>query len=314
MKVCLLGCYGFLGSHILHHLVSGGHDVTGIDRIASVPEWRKHLVPSAFKAVTAELVDCHANLGAHLDHSNVIIFAAGNPSPAGSSFDLLFGEELRVLVNILEYIAQHNKEARLIFISSGGTVYGRRVYGTLCCEHEALDPISMYGVLKVACENAIGAFMAQYGIQATILRVANPYGTGQNPDGVQGLIPVVIKKLILNEEIMVFGDGRVYRDFIHIDDINRMLGSILKAETNETVINVGSGKGVAIRDVIQLAAEITGHVPKIRHLPMRPQDLEWNALSIERAEHCFGWRPEVPLEDGMRSMYRWLRQFMQTEY
>jgi len=310
MKVCLLGCYGFLGSHILRHLVDEGHAVTGIDRLAFIPEWRKHIIPAGFQSATAELIDHSAVIETHLNNSDVIIFAAGNPAPASTSFDLLFGEEFRVLVNILECLAKHNRKARLVFISSGGTVYGRRERGSLCREHEALHPISMYGVLKAACENAIGAYMAQYGLQATILRVANPYGTGQNPDARQGFIPVVLKKLILNEEIRLFGDGNARRDFIYIDDLMRFISCVLKTATSETVFNVGSGKGVSMNAVIRQAAEIAGGKPKIRRLDNRPQDLDWNALSVEKAERCFGWRPSVSLEDGLRSTYRWLEKIL----
>ena len=218
MKVGVLGCHGFIGSHILRRLTDIGVDVIGIDRYASIPPWRKEIIPSEFKSINGDLLDV-SYMEENLQKIDVIIFACGNPSPASASFDLLFSEELRIVVNILDFMVAKNQNAKLIFISSGGTIYGRRPHGSLCDENDPLDPISMYGVMKVACEKSVGAYSAQYGLKSVILRVANPYGIGQNPNGNQGLIPVVLNKLFFDDEIKIWGSGEIFRDYFFIEDL-----------------------------------------------------------------------------------------------
>jgi UDP-glucose 4-epimerase len=307
MKVGILGCHGFIGSQILRRLIDIGVDVIGIDRYASIPPWRKEIIPPEFKSINGDILDV-SFMEENLQKIDVIIFACGNPSPASASFDLLFGEELRIVVNILDYMASKNQNARLIFISSGGTIYGRRPHGVLCHENDLLDPISMYGVMKVACEKSVGAYSAQYGLKSVILRVANPYGIGQNPNGNQGLIPVVLNKLFFDNEIKIWGSGDIFRDYFFIEDLSNLVALIIKNHEVTGIYNVGSGKGVSTLEIINLAADIANRKPRIKYLKARPQDLEWNALSINKTCKKFGWDLKVPLEVGIRKMYEWIQK------
>lgn len=311
MKVGILGCHGFIGSHILRKLTDIGVDVIGIDRYASIPSWRKIIIPPTFMAVTGDLLEVDV-IEENLLKVDVIIFSAGNPSPASVSFDLLFNEELKIVINILDFMAMKNKSAKLIFISSGGTVYGRRSRGVLCHEEDSLDPISMYGVMKAACENSIRVYTRQHGIDAVILRVANPYGPGQNPNANQGLIPVVIKKLFTGEKINIWGDGHIYRDYFFIEELCNLIAMIVQKDYESGIYNVGSGKSISILDIVELAAAVTGCTPDIQFHPPRPQDLKWNALSIEKTRKQFGWHPSVSLEEGIRRTCLWLENSLLT--
>lgn len=306
MTVGLLGCYGFLGSHILKALCDANIAVTGIDRYNSVPAWRKAIVPPGFKATPGDLMDeqTHAETLGTVD---AIVFAAGNPVPTSTSFDLLFGEELRIVVNLLAFLARENPGAKLVFISSGGTVYGDRPIGALCREDEPLSPVSLYGVMKAACENAIRVYARRYGLNATILRAANPYGPGQNPKAAQGLVPVVLYKLISGEKIDIWGDGHVYRDYFYVEELGRLVAMIVQGGFSGGTFNAGSGRGVSVMEIVELAAAVTGRVSDIRFHPPRPQDLHWNALSTEKTRQQFGWEPRVPLEEGLAETARWIR-------
>ncbi|MFC1516100.1 NAD-dependent epimerase/dehydratase family protein [Thermodesulfobacteriota bacterium] len=311
MKVGLLGCYGFIGSHILKTLSDQNIAVVGIDRYATVPSWRKGIVPPNFKAIAGDLIDEQIFVET-LDTAETIIFAAGNPVPATHSFDLLFGEELRIVINLLEFMAKENPNARLVFISSGGTVYGHRPEGTFCHEDEPLAPVSFYGVMKAACENSIRVHARQFGLGATILRVANPYGPGQNPNANQGLIPVVIKKLLAGEKINIWGDGHIYRDFFFVEDLCSLIAMIVQKNYDGGIYNVGSGKGTSVLDIVKLAAAVTGCTPDIQFHPPRPQDLKWNALSIEKTRKLFGWEPGVPLEEGIVETTKWIKMCLEN--
>lgn len=306
MKIGLLGCYGFIGSNILKRLIDLKHDVVGIDRYASVPQLRKNIIPTGFKAISGDIIDMTA-VRENMREVDAIIFAAGNPTPASASFDLLFGDELRTIIQLLEFIIHYNPNIKLIFLSSGGTVYGPRNHGTLCYEDEALHPVSLYGVMKDACEKSIEAYSYQYGLKKIILRAANPYGMGQNPYANQGLIPVVLKKLLLGEEIKVWGDGNIYRDYFYIEDLCDLLEIIIRINTVDGIYNVGSGKAVSTMEIINLAADITKSKPCLKFENPRPQDIKWNALSIEKAHNQLNWIPKTSLETGIKNLNNWIK-------
>lgn len=306
MKVGILGCYGFIGSHILRRLAESGVDVIGIDRYDSIPPWRQEIIPSGFKPIKGDLLDINC-IEENLEKVDVVIFACGNPNPSSSSFDLLFSEELRTLINILDFMVEKNKTSKLIFISSGGTVYGHRSNGSLCHEDEPLEPISMYGVMKLAGEKSIGTYSAQYGLKSIILRVANPYGLGQNPNANQGLIPVVLKKLYLGEEINIWGSGDIFRDYFFIEELSDLIVKIIQNDEATGIYNVGSGKPASTLEIINHAADIVNCKPRIKYLKARPQDLKWNALSIDKIYKQFKWAPEVSLEAGMLKTFEWIR-------
>ncbi len=299
MRVVLLGCHGFIGSHILKALSDQQVRVSGIDRYDTVSFWRKDIVPEGFKATCGDLVDDDIYTG-NLEDADTIIFAAGNPIPANRSFDLLFGVELRIVIKLLEFLADRNPNARFIFISSGGTVYGERPEGTLCREDDLLEPISLYGVMKLSCEKSIEVYAQKHKLRATILRVANPYGPGQNPNAGQGLIPVVIKKLLAGQSLDIWGDGRTFRDYFFVEDLAQFIAMIVQKDHEGGIYNVGSGKGgVSALEIIDLAASATGCEPIIRFHPLRSQDLHWNALSIDKINQEFGWQPKVPIDKGI---------------
>jgi len=311
MKVGLLGCHGFIGSHILRTLTDRNIAVVGIDRYGTVPTWRKGIVPLYFNAIAGDLID-EQIFTETLCAVETIIFAAGNPIPASKSFDLLFGEELRIVINLLEFMLKKNPKARLVFISSGGTVYGHRSEGTLCKEDEPLAPVSLYGVMKAACENSIRVYAKQFGLKAAILRVSNPYGPGQNPNANQGLIPVVIKKLLTGEKINIWGDGHIYRDYFFIEDLCNLIAMIIQKDCEGGVYNVGSGKGISVLDIVKLAAAVTDCTPDIQFHPSRPQDLRWNALSIQKTRKQFGWQPGVSLVEGITETAKWIKMCLEN--
>jgi UDP-glucose 4-epimerase len=305
MKVGVLGCYGFIGSNVLRRLLEMDVEVVGIDRHASIPPWRRENIPGSFPAICADLLDW-SSIEDHLVAVDLIVFAAGNPVPSSTSFDLLFNEEFRIILNLLDFMVEKNSNARLLFISSGGTVYGRRAHGVLCSEADPLEPVSLYGAMKLVCEKAIGVYGAQYGLKTIILRLANAYGFGQNPKGRQGLICVVLKRLLMDEEINIWGNGLSYRDYVFIEDVNDLVELLVKNEGITGIYNVGFGRGVSTLEIIDLASRISGRKPSLRFLEARSQDLDWNALSIVKATREFGWKPRVPLDVGVRRMHNWM--------
>lgn len=202
-------------------------------------------------------------------------------------------------IPLLDYCAKNNIE--MVFLSSGGTVYG--VKGGTISENEPVAPISYYGLSKVQIEDLINFYHRRYGLNYLILRPSNPYGHGQNLYGKQGLIAVILGNILKNEPVTIFGNGDIVRDYIYIDDfifyVKELVG---KGILNET-INIGSGEGHSINQIITIINNLVGHKIKIEHLPNREDDVPKMILDTTRL-HNFVKHDNISLEEGIRLFYK----------
>jgi UDP-glucose 4-epimerase len=191
---------------------------------------------------------------------------------------------------------------RLVFPSSGGTVYGP-LRQTPVSEEHPLDPITIYGVSKVAIEKYLGFYRTMHGLDVRIARLSNPYGVGQDPSRKQGAATIFVNRAMAGQPIEVWGDGSVVRDYIHISDAVAGLLAIVDApavsSSEHPVFNIGSGKGVSIREILALLQERLGRVLQVSYLPSRGFDVACNVLDIGRARSVLGWTPRLEFADGM---------------
>lgn len=202
-------------------------------------------------------------------------------------------------IPLMDYCAANNIE--LVFLSSGGTVYG--VKGGVISENEPTAPISYYGLSKVQIEELINFYHRRYGLNYLILRPSNPYGYGQNLYGKQGLIAVVLGKLMKREPIEVFGEGDTIRDYIYIEDfVYYVIELLRKGILNET-INIGSGVGYSINQILDVFKKISEYDFEIKYIPARKDDVPKMILDTTRL-HNFIHHDNVSIEDGISSFYR----------
>ena len=187
---------------------------------------------------------------------------------------------------------------KVIFISSGGTVYGKQTACPLS-EDTPTDPISAYGVQKVTIEKLLYLYHYMHGLDYRVVRLANPYGPYQRPNGILGAVTTFTYKALRGEQISVFGDGSVVRDFIYIDDAVRAILQIAESDATHKVFNLGSGYGTSIRQVLTAIENALGLTLNIAWLPSRPVDVPVNYLDISRYEEAFGALEPLPLEEGI---------------
>ncbi len=187
---------------------------------------------------------------------------------------------------------------KVIFISSGGTVYGKQ---SGCPLHEDMptNPISAYGVQKVTIEKLLYLYHYMYGLDYRVIRLANPYGPYQRPNGILGAVTTFTYKALRGEQISVYGDGSVVRDFIYIDDAVRAIINIAGEETQHKTFNLGSGYGTSIRQVLAAIESALCLKLDINYLPGRPVDVPVNYLDISRYETAFGPLDPITLEQGI---------------
>lgn len=206
-------------------------------------------------------------------------------------------------LHLLQLMVQKNIP-KIIFLSSGGTVYGIPDVVPIPESHP-LRPICSYGVVKVAIENYLFMFHQLHHLQYVILRPSNPYGERQGHAGVQGAISSFMKKILEGEMIEIWGDGSVVRDFVYVGDLADVCIHAGCLNVNGT-FNVGSGKGHSINEVITKLGVVTQKPVEPTFKAGRDYDVPEVVLDITKAAKVFGWQPKNELAEGMKRTWRWM--------
>ena len=253
------------------------------------------------EVVAGSLADCDCVVHA---------FSATTPGTGDADPSLDVAANLLPTIGLLDRMVDAGVK-RLIFLSSGGMVYG--MPGQLPIpEVHPLRPTNSYGIVKVAIESYIDLYARTKGLSAVILRPSNTYGVRQGRDGSQGLVNTLLRRALVGERVSIWGDGSIVRDHLHVDDLARL--ACLAGETEVTgVFNAGSGVGTSVRDLIDLVSEVTGRELDVQYGPQRSVDVPETVLDIARAGSAFGWRPEIGLRDGLTRTWAWHQSTLQTK-
>lgn len=191
---------------------------------------------------------------------------------------------------------------KLVFYSSGGTVYGNRHNLMPFVEDDERKPISYYGLTKLMIENNILFEHRTQGLEYLILRPSNPYGHGQSINGKQGFIAVALGKALRGETIDIWGDGSSIRDYILINDLCEIFVGILKANIINTTLNIGSGIGYSLNQIIDIIKKTTKYNLKINYTAARSQDVSTMVLSTNKLKSLISFKI-TPLEVGIKSFF-----------
>lgn len=296
MHIIILGGNGFIGSHFVKHAVKAGHHVTVVD-LLTTPRHGHGMPFDFFLAGTADLAK---NAGL-LRSADVIVHCAYSTVPATANADPArdITENLVPLVALLEAMDAVDLH-RIVYLSSGGAVYGRPKAVPIT-ERHPLDPISAYGVTKVASEKYLGMYAANRRLRPTIVRPANPYGANQGKIGLLGAVTTFLNLLAAGEAATIWGDGSIIRDFIHVDDVSRLMLAAVEQEQPGTY-NCGSGAGCSLNELANTIAEVTGRRLALRYESARGFDPPEIVLDIQAAHAAFGWQPRVSLDEGVRDV------------
>lgn len=306
MGPCLvLGGAGFIGSHLAEALAQQGHRVKVFDR----PHLdRLPLFASAkgFEVFTGDFLNPYA-LAPALPGTEVVFHLVSTTLPKNSNDNPVYDIESNVLgsLRLLELCRQHGVR-KLIFVSSGGTVYGVPRTTPLAEDHPT-EPLCSYGIHKLMVEKYLALAHRLHGLDYRILRPANLYGPGQRLDIAQGAVAVFLDRALRDEPIDIWGDGSAVRDYVYIDDA---VDAILKAasfEGAQRIFNIGSGKGASLNQLVAQIEKLLGRRVKVKHSPPRALDVPANVLDSSLAERLLGWRASTALDEGLRRTCEWLR-------
>ncbi|HTR81364.1 MAG TPA: NAD-dependent epimerase/dehydratase family protein [Bacteroidota bacterium] len=300
-NLCLvLGGCGFLGSVVTRHLVAKGYHVRVLDKEGQNTDRLKAVFPK----IDLQFGD-FSNLGdlkRALDGVTTVLHFIGTTIPQTSMNDIQYDVETNVLptVRLLETLKE--KKARLIFSSSGGTIYGASERGVPLSETSHTEPISAYGISKLTIEKFIKLFSINYDVPSVILRFSNPFGPSQHPTRPQGAVGVFIQKALKGEEIVIWGDGSTVRDYLFEEDLGTAVTAVVDNSALSGIFNVGTGVGTSLKRLIELVEESFAVRCKVRYDPERRFDVPYNVLNISKIISETGWRPQSSLLDGLRVM------------
>lgn len=304
MKCVVFGGGGFIGSAVVDRLLRDDHSVRVFER-PRVGRFREFSPHEPVEWMTGDFMNTH-DVNDALDGMDAVLHLVSNTLPKTSNDAPVFDVQSNLVptLRMLETMAERGM-GRIVFISSGGTVYGNPIYLPVDELHPTNPQVS-YGITKLAIEKYLHLFEQIHGIKATILRVANPYGGRQRPETAQGAVSVFLHRALRQQTIEIWGDGSVTRDFIYIDDVADAFARAVQYSGSKNVFNIGSGAGTQLNELIEIIEEVLGKSVARRYLPARPFDVPANVLSNALARDELKWEPRVPLRDGIARTAKWL--------
>jgi UDP-glucose 4-epimerase len=241
-----------------------------------------------------------------LEGVDEVVYSAGGLLPAASEQDPERDAELtlRPLRAVLEAL-RARPDTRLAYISSGGTVYGQPD-SLPVPETAPARPIGSYGRLHLLCEEEIERHRAEHGLRARILRCSTVYGEHQRPDRGQGAVVTFLHRIERGETIHLYGDGGTIRDYVYAGDIAAVAVDLMQRDDGATVLNVASGKGTSLLELLRRAEKQVGRAAVVERHPERGFDVHQIVLDTSRLRELTGFEP-TPLEAGMQRTRAWLK-------
>jgi UDP-glucose 4-epimerase len=269
---------GFIGAAVARAIAAQGSPVTVLTRATNSPP---PLHDAAIRVVLGDATDPAALDAALLDAGSVV-FCAGAALPAEAESDPAgeLTQAAQPLLATLEAL-RRRRGVRLLFCSSGGTVYGEPDQIPVHESHP-LRSESAYGMAKVTAEHYLQLYASRHGVPTTALRCANVYGPGQVPFRSQGLVATLLASAATGREVVVFGDGSAVRDYVYIDDVAQATVELLEHDDLPAAINVGTGVGTSVEALLQIVERTVGRPLRVRHEPARPSDLRRVVLDVTR--------------------------------
>ncbi|MFJ2529392.1 NAD-dependent epimerase/dehydratase family protein [Pseudomonas helmanticensis] len=305
MKCAILGGTGFIGSHLINHLIEQGHEVSSLTR--HTPAQNAILSKAAVSKVRWHVGDYEnrEDVKSLLVNQDICFHLISSSLPGNSNKDPSWDISTNVCnsLQVME-LATELGVGKLYFISSGGTIYGDARVLPIPEDHP-LEPTCSYAVSKLAIEKYLALFQRLHGLNYQIIRLANPYGPGQDVNKAQGAVSVFIERARNMLPIEIWGDGSNVRDYIYIDDAIRGIGALMNYMGEERIFNIGSGQGRSLLEVISEVSKWIDPMPEVRFLPSRQFDIKSNVLDISKAKACFGFEPLVSFDEGIRNTLEW---------
>lgn len=312
MNCLVTGAAGFIGSHLCERLLALGHNVTGVDTF--IPYY-----PRELKERNLTNARSHAGFRFHpidlridpleplIANADVVFHLAAMPGLVKSwqDFDGYWTCNVLTTQRLLDTVRNANRKLQRFVLVSTSSVYGAHASGD---ESLPTQPISPYGVTKLAAEHTARAYSEAFGIPIVTLRYFSVYGPRQRPD--MGYFKF-IQALLKNEPVTVCGDGLQVRGNTYVDDCIDATIRAVQAPVGE-IFNVGGGEVVSVWDVLHKLEAIAGHKFEIRREAARPGDQQQTLADTRKLRTLLGWEPTTRIDDGLARQFHWQQSILQS--
>ena len=308
MKCIIFGGGGFIGSAIVDRLLRDGHSLRIFERPGIVP-FREFAATEQVEWVHGDFLSM-ADVSDAVAGMDAVLHLVSTTLPKSSNDDPVYDVSTNVIgsLHVLNAMVAHGVR-KIVFISSGGTVYGvpREVPVT---ETHPTDPTSSYGITKLTVEKYLHLYQHLHGLTPVILRVANPYGERQSLKNGQGAIGLFLHAALTDRPIEIWGDGSTVRDYIYIADVAEAFAKAAVYDGPMTVFNIGAGYGVSLNQLIEHLQTALDKPLIVTYKPARAFDVPASVLDIQRARTELGWEPTTALGHGLGRTAQWLRSVL----
>lgn len=298
-KAVVIGANGFIGSHLVDSLVADGLDVTAFDRFSSV---EPTFATDQVRLLQGEFLS-RSDLEEAVRGQDYVFHFLSTTSPATAEADPTLdirtnvAQSVELLESSVEAGVQH-----FYYASTGGAIYGPQDKLEYAETDRAL-PISPYGIGKLSVEHYLHYFRAKHGLNSTALRISNPYGTRQKANKKQGLIPIALRQIFLGLPITRLGNGSMVRDYVYVEDLVRMVTSMVGVDTDFDLYNLGSGQGHSVNAIIESLRRVTDIDFEVIERIAPPTFVDRVVLNTARYRAEFESGSLTTLDDGVRLTY-----------
>ena len=306
MKILVTGGAGFIGSHLVEELLSNKNEILIFDNCLTGKKENLEIsgnftfINDDFGSENSlEVIEkFDPDICFHLAAQSSVVVSVENPA-------LDFEHNILQPIKLIQVLLKSNCK-KLVFTSSGGTIFGEPSVIPTAEEDYADEPESPYGVAKKRLNELIKIMLKNSSMKYSILNLSNVYGPRQDPHGEAGVVSIFANKYLKNEEPTIYGDGEQTRDYIYVKDVVSALIKASKIEENH-FLNIGTGIETSVNDLansmkIQFKSEINPI-----YKPPREGELNRSVLNNTKAKKELNWKPEYSLDDGMKQVFNWLR-------
>ena len=296
MKVLVTGGAGFIGSHLVDRLVQEGNEVVVIDNLST---GKRKQVSKKAQFYKMDIQSKRVERVFRKERPSVMVHLAAQMNVRLSTEDPLFDAEVNILgtLNLLENAVKHGVR-KVSFASSGGAVYGEQEVFPAPESHRT-DPMSPYGISKLAGEKYLAYYSNTAGLRHVALRFGNVYGPRQEPEGEAGVIAIFSKIMLEGGQPIINGTGKQTRDFVYVDDVVEAIMTTI-GEDVQGIYNVGTGKESTVNECYGIIKELTNSSCKDLYGAAKKGEQFRSVVDVTKLKENFGWEPQVSLADGLK--------------
>lgn len=304
MKCLILGGRGFLGSHLSEALVSEGHEVRIFDR-PKLPDDELR-INAGVERYEGDFLNRNDVLEA-IAGCDIIFHLISATLPRSSNENPIYDVEANVVstLHLLESACRQGVR-KIIFVSSGGTVYGVPQQIPIKESHPT-EPTCSYGIVKLTIEKYLHLFHVLHGLEYCILRLANPFGPYQRITSAQGAVTVFLSKAMRDEPIEIWGDGSVVRDYFYVSDAISALVRAASYQGDVRIFNIGSGAGKSLNEILDAIDQLLDIKATRQYKAARTFDVPVNILDHSMALRHLKWKPAISFDEGLEKTAQWLQ-------